>query len=273
MCSLCGSCERSGPTASRPTAPAQPGHRHRPDRGRRSSADPGGTHAPQPRPRPPRGGSRDEDPQSSGRRGRRRVDGLLTDGGAGQRSSSGRRRAGRPGRAAPPPPPPTCRSRCAPPTPTAAAPGALRGTQRGATVPAAAAGPLHHRRAAGHAELHLQQPPGHDHPAGQWAVNTRSQLNTAMVVQLGDLVSEDENLTQWGHTSTGLKVLDDAGMPEHRVAGNHDFDNVTGALRRVRPVLPAVALHQRALDARRPRATAATWARTSSDPTRSTART
>ncbi len=63
----------------------------------------------------------------------------------------------------------------------------------------------------------------------QWAVNTRTQLNTAMVVQLGDLVSEEENLTQWGHTSTALKVLDDAGMPNTVVPGNHDFNTTTGA--------------------------------------------
>ena len=62
----------------------------------------------------------------------------------------------------------------------------------------------------------------------QWVVDTRTQLNTAMVVQLGDLVSEEENLTQWGHTSTGLKVLDDARVPNTVVGGNHDFDTVAG---------------------------------------------
>ncbi|HYI53321.1 MAG TPA: PKD domain-containing protein [Microlunatus sp.] len=62
----------------------------------------------------------------------------------------------------------------------------------------------------------------------QWVVNTRSQLSTAMVVQLGDLVSNFDNLTQWGHTSNGLKVLDDSGVPNTVVAGNHDFDNATG---------------------------------------------
>ena len=62
----------------------------------------------------------------------------------------------------------------------------------------------------------------------QWAVNTRAQLNTAMVVQLGDLVSNYDNLTQWGHTSTGLKVLDDANVPNTVVPGNHDFNNATG---------------------------------------------
>ncbi|MFT4216797.1 MAG: PKD domain-containing protein [Micropruina sp.] len=63
----------------------------------------------------------------------------------------------------------------------------------------------------------------------QWVLDTRSQLNTAMVVGLGDLVSEEDNLTQWGHTSTAMKVMDDAGMPNTVVAGNHDFHEDTGA--------------------------------------------
>ena len=62
----------------------------------------------------------------------------------------------------------------------------------------------------------------------QWAVNTRSSLNTAMVVQLGDLVSEYDNPAQWGRTSTGLQVLDDARIPNTVIAGNHDFNNTTG---------------------------------------------
>ncbi|MGV8909528.1 MAG: PKD domain-containing protein [Propionicimonas sp.] len=62
----------------------------------------------------------------------------------------------------------------------------------------------------------------------QWAVNTRTALNTAMVVQLGDLVSEYNNPAQWERTSTGLQVLDDARIPNTVVAGNHDFDNATG---------------------------------------------
>ncbi len=63
----------------------------------------------------------------------------------------------------------------------------------------------------------------------QWVLNTRSQLNTAMAVQLGDLVSEEENATQWGLTSAAFKIMDDAGMPNTVVPGNHDFDNVTGS--------------------------------------------
>ena len=64
----------------------------------------------------------------------------------------------------------------------------------------------------------------------QWAVNTRDQLDTAFVVQLGDLVSEEENLTQWGYTSGAFGVLDAAGMPNSVVPGNHDFDNATGSI-------------------------------------------
>lgn len=63
----------------------------------------------------------------------------------------------------------------------------------------------------------------------QWIVNSRNDLNTAMVVQLGDLVSNWDNATQWGHASTGMKVLDDAGVPNTVVAGNHDFNTSTGA--------------------------------------------
>ena len=82
----------------------------------------------------------------------------------------------------------------------------------------------------------------------QWAVSTRSQLNTAFVVQLGDLVSEYDNLTQWGHTSTAFSVLDNAGLPNAVVPGNHDFNNATGAITPVRHLLPAHPLLDRELD-------------------------
>ena len=62
----------------------------------------------------------------------------------------------------------------------------------------------------------------------QWVLNNRNQLNTAMVVQLGDLVSEEENANQWGLTSAAFKIMDDANMPNTVVAGNHDFNIDTG---------------------------------------------
>lgn len=63
----------------------------------------------------------------------------------------------------------------------------------------------------------------------QWVVSTRNSLNTAMVIHLGDLVSNFDNLTQWGYTSDAFKVLDDAAVPNTVVGGNHDFDTATGA--------------------------------------------
>ena len=106
----------------------------------------------------------------------------------------------------------------------------FEGRRRGATVPAPGAGsPFTIVALPDTQNYTYNNRQGTITQQAQWAVNTRSQLNTAMVVQLGDLVSEEENLTQWGYTSTGLKVLDDAGMPNTVVPGNHDFDNVTGA--------------------------------------------
>ncbi|MFF2372334.1 PKD domain-containing protein [Agromyces sp. NPDC058110] len=63
----------------------------------------------------------------------------------------------------------------------------------------------------------------------QWIVNTKAQLKTAFAVQLGDLVSEYPNATQWGHVSNGLAPLD-AAVPYSVLPGNHDFDNATGAV-------------------------------------------
>lgn len=62
----------------------------------------------------------------------------------------------------------------------------------------------------------------------QWVVNTRSSLNTAMVIHLGDLVSEYDNLTQWGYSSAAMKILDDANVPNTVLPGNHDFATDTG---------------------------------------------
>ena len=115
-----------------------------------------------------RGGSFDEDPQSSRRRHCRRR--------WWPRPSPPPRR-----RPQPRPPPSSSPRRTAPPRPRPTCPLSVRATDpdggrcRSASRdarsgrrsrPAAAAEPVHDRRAARHAELHLQQPPGHDHPAG-----------------------------------------------------------------------------------------------------------
>lgn len=64
----------------------------------------------------------------------------------------------------------------------------------------------------------------------QWIVDSRSQLNTQFVVHVGDLVSEFNLPEQWDAISSGMRVLDDAGIPNTVVPGNHDFDNATGAM-------------------------------------------
>ncbi|MFT3970682.1 MAG: PKD domain-containing protein [Micropruina sp.] len=105
----------------------------------------------------------------------------------------------------------------------------FEGRKRGATVPAPGSGDPFTLVALPDTQNYTyNNRQGTMTQQAQWVVNTRSQLNTAMVVQLGDLVSEEENLTQWGYTSTALKVMDDAGVPNTVVAGNHDFNNITG---------------------------------------------
>lgn len=63
-----------------------------------------------------------------------------------------------------------------------------------------------------------------------WVVANRSALKVAFVAQLGDLVSNYDQAAQWANVSTGLKPLDDAGIPTSVIPGNHDFDNATGAV-------------------------------------------
>lgn len=58
-----------------------------------------------------------------------------------------------------------------------------------------------------------------------WIVSSRAALRTAFVVHLGDLVSDPLIAQQWQNVSTGLKVLDDAGVPNSVVPGNHDYDS------------------------------------------------
>lgn len=106
----------------------------------------------------------------------------------------------------------------------------FEGRKRGATAPAAGAGdPFTIVALPDTQNYTYNNRQGTMVQQAQWVVDTRSQLNTAMAVHLGDLVSEEENLTQWGYTSSALKVMDDAGMPNTVVGGNHDFTTTTGA--------------------------------------------
>ncbi len=106
----------------------------------------------------------------------------------------------------------------------------FEGRQRGATVPAPGSGDPFTLVALPDTQNYTySNRQGTMTQQTEWVVDTRNQLNTAMVVHLGDLVSEAENVAQWGRTSTALKVMDDAGVPNTVVAGNHDFNNTTGA--------------------------------------------
>ncbi|GAA3602893.1 PKD domain-containing protein [Agrococcus terreus] len=64
----------------------------------------------------------------------------------------------------------------------------------------------------------------------RWIRDTRSTLDTAFVVQVGDLVGDWFIPRQWNNVSTAFRILDDAGVPNTVLPGNHDFDNATGDL-------------------------------------------
>lgn len=62
----------------------------------------------------------------------------------------------------------------------------------------------------------------------QWIVDTRAQLNTKFVIQVGDLVESWPNVNHWERASRYMKTLDDAGVPNSVLPGNHDLDITTG---------------------------------------------
>ncbi len=64
----------------------------------------------------------------------------------------------------------------------------------------------------------------------RWIRDTRSTLDTAFVVQVGDLVGDWFIPRQWNNVSNAFRILDDAGVPNTVLPGNHDFDNTTGDL-------------------------------------------
>ncbi|WP_168443170.1 metallophosphoesterase [Microbacterium sp. K35] len=62
----------------------------------------------------------------------------------------------------------------------------------------------------------------------QWIVDTREQLNTKFVIQVGDLVDSWPDVHQWERASRAMAILDDAGVPSSVLPGNHDLDVTTG---------------------------------------------
>ena len=72
----------------------------------------------------------------------------------------------------------------------------------------------------------------------QWIVDSRQRLNTAFVAHLGDLVGVESNVTQWQAASAAMATLDNAGVPNAVLPGNHDLDLTTGAGTRYQQYFP-----------------------------------
>lgn len=62
----------------------------------------------------------------------------------------------------------------------------------------------------------------------QWIVDSRASLNTKFVIQVGDLVESWPNVNHWERASRYMKILDDAGVPNSVLPGNHDMSITTG---------------------------------------------
>ncbi len=62
----------------------------------------------------------------------------------------------------------------------------------------------------------------------RWIRDYRADLNTAFVAQVGDLVESHPSDPMWQRASVHMKVLDDAGIPNAVLPGNHDMNVATG---------------------------------------------
>jgi PKD repeat protein len=62
----------------------------------------------------------------------------------------------------------------------------------------------------------------------QWLVDSRQALNTAFVTHLGDVVGIETSTTQWQAASGYMATLDNAGLPNTVLPGNHDINLTTG---------------------------------------------
>ena len=63
----------------------------------------------------------------------------------------------------------------------------------------------------------------------EWIVDQQDELDTRFVIHVGDVVESHPNTTQWARASASMAVLDDAGIPNSVLPGNHDMDLGTGA--------------------------------------------
>jgi hypothetical protein len=56
-----------------------------------------------------------------------------------------------------------------------------------------------------------------------WVVDSSSSLNTVFVAGVGDMVQTVTNATQWSRADQAQDILDNAGVPNSVVPGNHDM--------------------------------------------------
>ncbi|GEK78845.1 PKD domain-containing protein [Agrococcus baldri] len=62
----------------------------------------------------------------------------------------------------------------------------------------------------------------------RWVRDSRAELGTAFVAQVGDLVGDWFIPRQWNNVSTAFEILDDAAVPNTVLPGNHDLDASSG---------------------------------------------
>ena len=62
----------------------------------------------------------------------------------------------------------------------------------------------------------------------QWIVDQTDDLNVKFAIHLGDIVESWPNVNHWNRASRAMKILDDAGVPNSVLPGNHDLNITTG---------------------------------------------
>lgn len=106
----------------------------------------------------------------------------------------------------------------------------LEGRERGTTVPAPTAGEPFSVVIVPDTQNYTFANTDLLHTQLEWVRDSRDALDTAFVIQVGDLVSDWAVPRHWSNASGAFRILDDAGVPNTVVPGNHDFPNATGDL-------------------------------------------
>lgn len=106
----------------------------------------------------------------------------------------------------------------------------FEGRERGATVPAPTAGEPFSVVVVPDTQNYTFANTELLHSQLEWVRDSRDSLDTAFVIQVGDLVSDWAVPRHWSNASGAFRILDDAGVPNTVVPGNHDFPNATGDL-------------------------------------------